>query len=92
MASKETVTRVIDGDTFETDSRKESIRLKGVDTPERGESGYEEAKRKLEELILGKEVTVARIVAYDNYGRAVAMVVGDDISVNKAMRPYAKKK
>ena len=57
MARKEKVTRVIDGDTFETDRRKNPVRLANVDTPEKGEPGYQKAKDKLSELIMNKEVT-----------------------------------
>ena len=49
------VSRVIDGDTFELCSG-ETARLLCVDTPEKGEEGYEEAKVFLEDLILYKEV------------------------------------
>ncbi len=39
MPRKEKVTKVIDGDTFETASRKHPVRLAGVDTPEKGQPG-----------------------------------------------------
>ena len=45
------VSRVIDGDTFELCSG-ETVRLLCVDTPEKGEEGYEEAKLFLEDLLL----------------------------------------
>ena len=46
------VERIIDGDTLEVRSAETSItvRLYGVDTPERGEACYEDAARRLEEL------------------------------------------
>jgi endonuclease YncB( thermonuclease family) len=53
VTRKERVTRVIDGDTFETASRKHPVRLEGVDTPERGEPGHQAAKQELERLIGG---------------------------------------
>ena len=43
------VTRVVDGDTFETPSGP--VRLFGIDTPERGERCYGEAKNALKSLI-----------------------------------------
>ena len=43
------VTRVIDGDTFETPSGP--VRLFGIDTPERGEKCYREAKNALKSLV-----------------------------------------
>jgi endonuclease YncB( thermonuclease family) len=36
MARKEKVTNVIDGDTFETASRKDPVRLANMDAPETG--------------------------------------------------------
>jgi len=37
MSRKEKVTKVIDGDTFETTSRKKPVRLANVDAPDKGE-------------------------------------------------------
>ena len=50
------VLRVIDGDTFIT-TGNQSVRLFGVDTPERGEECYREATARLRELA-GDEVRV----------------------------------
>src|SRR3989338_634297 len=50
------VNRVIDGDTIE--SNKTSIRLLGINTPEKGEEFYLEAKAFLEKEILNKSVTL----------------------------------
>lgn len=61
------VIRVIDGDTF--DSSIGTIRLFGVDTPEKGQPCYAEAAERLEEL-LGSTARVQngpRLV--DRYGR-----------------------
>lgn len=85
MARKEKVTRVIDGDTFETASRKRPIRLARVDAPEKGQRGAAAATQKLKGLIAGKEVSV-NTVARDLYGRAVANVKVGRKSVNKAMK------
>lgn len=85
QARKETVTRVIDGDTFRTASRKHSVRLANVDAPEKGRPGAMAAKRRLEKLIRGKEVSI-RTVARDVYGRSVALVKLGRHSVNKAVR------
>ena len=60
MARKETVTRVIDGDTLETASRKHSVRLANVNAPETGTSGASGAKKQLEKLVLGKDLYLAR--------------------------------
>ena len=87
---KETVTRVIDGDTFRTSSRKHSVRLANVDAPEKGRKGGTKATQQLKKLIQGKKVEVETI-ARDKYGRSVARVKVDGKSVNLAMNKRTKK-
>ena len=90
MARKETVTRVVDGDTFKTKSRKHSVRLANVDAPEKGKRGAVVAKKALESLIGNKTVSI-QTVARDVYGRSVANVKVSGRSVNAAMRRKTKK-
>lgn len=90
MPTKEKVTKVIDGDTFMTDKRKNAVRLANVDTPEKRQPGFQSAKNKLEKLVKGKEVSI-NTVARDKYGRSVAKVKVGILSVNKAMEKYKKK-
>jgi len=90
MPRKEKVTRVIDGDTFETASRKHPVRLANVDAPEKGQRGAAEARRALQQMIEGKEVVIDT-KARDRYSRAVANVKIGRKSVNKAMRERLKK-
>ncbi len=90
MARKERVTRVIDGDTFETASRKRPVRLANVDAPEKGERGGAAATNALRNLIAGETVEVDT-VARDKYGRSVANVKVGRKSVNNAMRGKVKK-
>jgi len=85
MARKEKVTRVIDGDTFETASRKNPVRLANVDAPEKGQPGAAAATQALRELIEGQTVTIDT-VARDSYGRSVAKVKVGRKSVNAGMR------
>ena len=87
---KETVTRVIDGDTFKTSTRKHSVRLANVDAPERGKKGAGKATQKLARLIQGQKVEV-NTVARDKYGRAVANVKVGGKSVNRAMKKSTNK-
>jgi len=87
---KETVTRVIDGDTFLTKSRKHAVRLANVDAPEKGRKGGSKATQRLKSLIQGKKVEV-NTVARDTYGRSVATVMVGRKSVNKAMNRRLKK-
>ncbi len=87
---KETVTRVIDGDTFLTKSRKRSVRLADVNAPERGRKGASKATQRLRKLIQGKTVEV-ETVARDVFGRAVANVKVGKKSVNRAMMKKLKR-
>ncbi|NJH82525.1 thermonuclease family protein [Staphylococcus hyicus] len=84
---KAKVLRVIDGDTlvidldmgFETHTIKR-VRLLGVDTPERGQVNYNEAKAFTTSTVLGKDVYVQTYQS-DVFGRYLADVwyrVGDD--------------
>jgi len=91
MARQETVKRVIDGDTFETQSRQKPVRLANVDAPEKGGRGGRAATQKLKNLVEGESVLI-ETVARDKYGRAVANVKIGRESVNKAMNDYLKKK
>ena len=90
MPRKEKVTKVIDGDTFMTDKRKNPVRLANVDTPEKRQPGYQKAKKELEKLVLGQEVSIDT-VARDKYSRSVAKVKIGTRSVNKAMEKQNKK-
>lgn len=91
MSRKEKVTRVIDGDTFITASRKNPVRLAGYDAPEKGTSGASRATKKLHNVIKGKEVTIDT-KARDCYGRSVANVKIGQKSVNKIMKDFVQKK
>lgn len=75
------VDRIIDGDTIE--SNKTSIRLLGINTPERGEYFYEEAKEFLEQEILNKTVALKYgKERYDKYQRVLAYVFLDNTNIN----------
>ena len=91
MVRKEKVTKVIDGDTFCTDKRKNPVRLANVDAPEKGRRGSVQATRNLRDLVYRKEVSIDT-VATDRYGRSVANVKSGRRSVNKAVRDNLKKK
>lgn len=74
---------VLDGDTFVI-SGKQRVRLKRVQAPKLKYCYGKEAKQKLKELILGKEVFLTSIVT-DRYGRLVALVYLDNTLINKLM-------
>ena len=90
MARKERVTRVIDGDTFCTNKRKNPVRLANIDAPEKGQRGSAKATTDLRSMIYGQEVSIDT-VARDVYGRSVANVKVGAKSVNKVMRDRIKK-
>ena len=80
-----TVKRVIDGDTFETEDGK-FVRLSRFDAPELHEAGGKEMTAHLRQLIAGKDVRIEQVGI--SYGRLVAEVWLDDISVNYEMGWY----
>ena len=90
MPRKETVTKIIDGDTIETSVRKRPVRIENIDTPEKGQSGYSEAKQALAKLLKDEKVTVTP-VATDEYGRTVAKVKLGTTLVSNLMKRYQKK-
>ncbi len=71
------VLRVIDGDTFAT-SGNQSVRLFGVDTPERGEKCYREAAARLRELAGGEVRVELGPRSKDRYGRLLYYVYTQD--------------
>lgn len=78
---KEFVERVIDGDTIVINQT--SVRLLGINTPERGEIYYSEAKEFLEELILNKTIKLEfGKEKYDLYKRILAYVFFKGENVN----------
>lgn len=80
--TRATVARVIDGDTIETEDG-ERIRLLGINTPERGEPGYEHAKQRLTDLVVNKEVYLhTGVDDKDHYGRSLRYVIQDGENIN----------
>ncbi|MFH1310803.1 MAG: thermonuclease family protein [Nanoarchaeota archaeon] len=78
------VNRVIDGDTIE--SNDTSIRLLGINTPERGELYYLEAKEFLEQLVFNKTVLLEfGKERYDKYYRTLAYVFLENENINIKM-------
>ena len=68
------VIRVVDGDTVVIDTNQK-IRLSGINTPETGECYYEEAKKRLEELVMDKEVFLeSDKTDTDKYGRLLRYI------------------
>lgn len=68
------VTRVVDGDTIEL-ANGQVVRVVGIDTPERGECGYDTATANMQRLVLGKRVRlVVSDEDTDRYGRLLRYV------------------
>lgn len=79
------VERVIDGDTIEIEN-KTSVRLLGINTPEKGEKYYNEAKDFLEMVLLNKTIELKfGKDRYDKYKRLLAYVFVDGKNVNKEL-------
>lgn len=87
------VTRVIDGDTIELENNQK-VRLLGVDTPERGQCGYQEAKKNMQDLVLAKRIILVADgkQSTDRYGRLLRYVDlgGKDIGLEQIQDGLAK--
>ncbi len=83
--TKKLVTKVIDGDTFLIEGGY-SVRILGIDADEKGYPCYEEAKKGLEALILGKEVKLEiDNENLDQYCRYLRYVFVNDKNVSLEM-------
>jgi len=75
------VERVIDGDTIVINGT--SVRMLGINTPERGKKYYNEAKEFLETLVLNRTVKLEYGKdKFDKYGRKLAYVFVNSLNVN----------
>jgi micrococcal nuclease len=75
------VERVIDGDTLVINGN--NTRLLGINTPEKGEKYYNEAKNFLSNLTLNKTVKLEYIGdKYDKYKRKLAYIIIGDKNIN----------
>ncbi len=79
-----TIDRIIDGDTAESNGT--SIRLLGINTPEKGEAYYSEAKEFLEGLILNETVRLEfGKDKKDKYERTLAYLYLGTENINKKL-------
>jgi len=74
------VTKIIDGDTIIVEGG-ETIRLLGIDTDEKSHKCYNEAKNRLEEILLNKKINL-EITGKDPYGRYLAYVKLNEENIN----------
>ena len=72
------VTYIVDGDTIEIETG-ERVRLICIDTPEKGEENYKEAREYLEDLILNKKVKLEKDISEaDKYNRLLRYIYLED--------------
>lgn len=76
--------KVVDGDTIDVEGVGR-VRFVGVNTPERGEPGYKEAKEYVKKMCLGKTVglDIDDAKNKDKYGRILAVVYVDGVNLNQ---------
>lgn len=73
------VERVVDGDTVIINGT--SVRLLGINSPEKGEKYYNEAKNFLESLVMNKSIGIKR-EGKDRYNRELAYLFYEDKNLN----------
>ena len=79
------VTRIVDGDTIVVEGG-DRIRLLDIDTPEKGQTCYKEAKDRLTELIDGKQVELkSGKEDKDTYDRLLRYVFYNGTNINMLM-------
>ena len=87
------VDEVLDGDTFRVKTKVNGsnyIRLEDIDTPEKGERDYSQAKQALKKQIEGKKVTITTSTKC-HFGRPLAKVTQNRTNVSKSMDKFSKK-
>lgn len=101
-----TVRRITDGDTIiallPNEAIESTIRLAGIDAPEKGKTGYKESLAWLEAQLLGESITlqIDETNAKDSYGRIIATIqkAGKNINLESVKQgwsiyyPYMKNK
>lgn len=77
---------IVDGDTI-TMSDGSTVRLIGIDTPERGKCGYEESSALLAQLINGQNITLVTGARddIDKYGRLLRYVEANGVDLDLKM-------
>lgn len=79
------VTKVIDGDSIVVEGGKH-VELVAIDADEKGGQCYKEAKNTLEQMVLGKEVTLEKTSRNkDKNGNLIRFVKLDGVNINKVL-------
>jgi endonuclease YncB( thermonuclease family) len=86
VEEKATCVSVVDGDTIYLDNG-EKVRFVGVNTPERGVTGYITSKNFVQKLCLNKKIglDIDDAKHSDKYGRTLAVVIVDGKNVNEML-------
>ncbi|MBL8145565.1 MAG: thermonuclease family protein [Anaerolineae bacterium] len=82
------VVQVIDGDTIDVNLNGEQVRVRyvGVNTPERDQSCYSEARAANSSMVSGQTVTLLRDTSdTDQYGRLLRYIYVGDTFVNEQL-------
>lgn len=86
-----TVYNVVDGDTIDVEidlgfkiSTRQRLRLNGLDTPERGQPGFKEAKDWLTEKLLNQKVTI-NTTKVSKFGYYLAEITLGQTSINESL-------
>lgn len=82
------VVRVIDGDTIDVNlnGQEQRVRYIGMNTPERDEPCYSEARRANDALVSGQTVRLVRDQSEtDRYGRLLRYIYVGDVFVNERL-------
>ncbi|EKF86270.1 thermonuclease [Methanobacterium formicicum DSM 3637] len=78
--------KVVDGDTIDVEGVGR-VRFVGVNTPEKGQAGYQTAKDYVTRMCLGKTVglDIDNTKNKDKYDRALAVVYVDGVNLNQEL-------
>ncbi len=82
------VVQVIDGDTIDVEMNGQQVRVRyvGVNTPERDQACYSEARAANSDLVRGQTVTLVRDTSdTDQYGRLLRYIYVGDTFVNEQL-------
>lgn len=79
------VTKIIDGDTIIVEGG-ENVRLLGIDCDERGRECYTEAKKRIDDILINKEVILEKENEdFDQYGRKLRYIFLNEENINVKM-------
>lgn len=78
--------KVVDGDTIDVEGVGR-VRFVGVNTPERGQAGYQTAKDYITSICLGKTVglDIDNAKNKDKYDRTLAVVYANGVNINQEL-------